>query len=262
MATTKGGNASAGGDEAQEDARPSGMRALAEGRTLASSIGHDLNNLLTVIGANAQIARTLPGATPDIKKCLDDILGAGALAAKLTRQLLHLGRDVSALTSADINSVVMGFAGVLRGVVRAGVRTTLDLWHEPLRVRMSPTDLERILLNLAENARDAMASGGSLRIETRPFVSGPGASPYVLLVVADTGRGMDPETAARIYEPFFTTKPGKGTGLGLATVHNLVTGCSGHIHVETAVGVGTTFRLLLPQETADPSVAVGAGPGV
>ncbi len=261
MAVTKGAGARPGEGEESAGERPSGTQALAEGRTLAASIGHDLNNLLTVIGANAQIARNAPGVGAEVKKCMDDILGAGALAAKLTRQLLHLGRDVSALTSADVNSVLMGFAPVLRGVVRAGVRTTLDLWHEPLRVKVSPTDLERILLNLAENARDAMASGGSLSFETRPFVSGPGANPYVLLVVADTGRGMDADTAARIYEPFFTTKPGRGTGLGLATVHNLITACGGHIHVETAAGVGTTFRILLPQETAGHPPAAGDRPG-
>jgi two-component system cell cycle sensor histidine kinase/response regulator CckA len=125
---------------------------------------------------------------------------------------------------------------------------------------MQATDVERILLNLAENAQDAMVTGGSLRVETRPFAA-TGASPCALLVVADTGRGMDQETVARIYEPFFTTKPGKGTGLGLATVQSLVSRAGGHIHVDTAVGAGTTFSILLPMWAPPPSGPPAGNPG-
>jgi two-component system, cell cycle sensor histidine kinase and response regulator CckA len=221
-----------------------------------ASIGHDLNNLLSVISVSAQLVRARAGIDDEVRRSLDEIIEAGVLASKLTRQLLSLGQDASTPFTTDLNSTVMAFTGILGGVVRSGVRTTLDLWHEPLPVRMHTTDLERVLLNLAENAEDAMVSGGSLRVETRPFVAS-GTSPCALLVVADTGRGMDQDTLARIYEPFFTTKPGKGTGLGLSTVHNLVSRVGGHIHVDTAVGVGTTVRILLPMDSGPPSRSPG-----
>lgn len=148
----------------------------------------------------------------------------------------------------DLNGVIEGIAEVLRVTLGTGVRLDFHTWHRPLNVRMSATDVERVLLNLAGNARDAMPDRGSLRIEARPFVGSPSANRYALLVMANTGCGMDATTTARIYEPCFTTKPGKGTGVGLATVHHLVTSCGGHIHVDSEPGRGTVFRLLLPQD--------------
>jgi two-component system cell cycle sensor histidine kinase/response regulator CckA len=260
MNAKKGDLPPGGSGDAHDAPRESGSRHVAEARRVAS-IGHDLNNLLSVISASAQLVRAHGAVDDDSRASLDDIIEAGMLAAKLTRQLVSFGAGaVICDATADLNEAVMAFAGVLRGVVRSGVRTTVDLWHEPLPVHMQVTDIERILLNLAENAQDAMATGGSLRVETRPFAA-TGANPCALLLVADTGRGMDQETLARIYEPFFTTKPGKGTGLGLATVHNLVSRAGGHIHVDTAVGVGTTFRVLLPMPAAPPSEPPARPPG-
>jgi two-component system cell cycle sensor histidine kinase/response regulator CckA len=214
-----------------------------------AAIVHDLNNLFMVMIAGAQ-ASLRTGQAAEMKRCLEDVVGAGTMAARLTKQLMHLGRGRGARVSVDLNGVIEGLADVLRATLGAAVRLDFHTWHRPLNVQMSETDLDRVLLNLAGNARDAMPDGGSLRIEARPFVGSSSANRYALLVVADTGCGMDSATTARIYEPFFTTKPGKGTGLGLATVHHLVTSCGGHIHVDSEPGMGSVFRILLPQDPA------------
>jgi|HubBroStandDraft_1064217.scaffolds.fasta_scaffold143776_2 two-component system cell cycle sensor histidine kinase/response regulator CckA len=239
-------------DSAEGDGRQGRQVCAAPSdRVRAAAIAHDLNNLLAVITASVQAALR-PKAPADMKGLLRDVLGAAALAAGLTRQLIDLGRDSDPGASVDVNGVVEGLGGLLRAALGPGVELDLRTWHRPLTARMSTTDLERILLNLASNARDAMPQGGSLRIEARSFASS--GNRHALLVVADTGCGMDAPTVARIYEPFFTTKAGKGTGLGLATVHRLVTSSGGHIHVESEPGRGTVFRLWLPQDSAvEPS---------
>ncbi len=219
-------------------------------RVQAASIAHDLNNLLAVITASVQAALR-PKAPADMKGLLRDVLGAAALAAGLTRQLIDLGRDSDPGACIDVNGVIEGLEDVLRAAVGPGVHLDLRTWHQPLTARMSSTDLERVLFNLAANARDAMPRGGALRIEARSFASA--SKRFALLVVSDTGCGMDATTISRIYEPFFTTKPGKGTGLGLATVHRLVKAAGGDIHVDSEPGQGTVFRLWLPQESSGDS---------
>lgn len=247
-----------GGERAPEDRAEgedpsSGRRELgADQGARATAIAHDLNNLLAVMTSNVEAA--LNAREPsEMRACLEDVLGAAALAARLTRQLTHLEGEVAAIGQVDLNEVIEQLADVLRANLGAGVRLDLHTWHKPLMVRMSGTDLERVLLNLAGNARHAMPDGGLLRLDARPFGSSS-ANRHALLVVADSGCGMEPATAARIFEPFFTTKPGEGRGLGLAIVHRLVTSSGGHIHVASEPGKGTVFRLLLPQDpAADPA---------
>jgi signal transduction histidine kinase len=218
----------------------------------ATAIAHDLNNLLAVMISNVEAALNAP-ETSEMRACLEDVLGAAALAARLTKQLTHLGGEAAASVQVDLNGVIEQLADVLRANLGAGIRLDLHTWHRPLMVRMSGTDLERVLLNLAGNARHAMPDGGFLRLDARPFGSSS-ANRYALLVVADSGCGMDLATAARVFEPFFTTKPGKGRGLGLAIVHRLITSSGGDIHVASEPGKGTVFRLLIPQDpSADPA---------
>jgi two-component system cell cycle sensor histidine kinase/response regulator CckA len=248
-----------GGERAPEDRAegedPSSRRREvgADQGAQATAIAHDLNNLLAVMISNVEAALNAP-ETSEMRACLEDVLGAAALAARLTKQLTHLGGEAAASGQVDLNGVIEQLADVLRANLGAGIRLDLHTWHRPLMVRMSGTDLERVLLNLAGNARHAMPHGGVLRLEARPFVGGSSANPYALLVVADSGCGMDPATAARVFEPFFTTKPGEGRGLGLAIVHRLITSSGGHIHVESEPGKGAVFRLLLSQDpSADPA---------
>jgi signal transduction histidine kinase len=248
-------------DARTEDDGPNSEHAAVDPGARAVAIAHDLNNLFTVMMANAQAALRADEAA-GMRTCLEEVIDAVAVAARLTRQLTHRGRDLGASGSVDLNDVFEGLADVLRAAMGGGIELDLHMWHRPLVVRMSATDLERVLLNLAGNARDAMPGGGLLRIEARPFVSSSSANRYALLVVTDTGRGMDAATAAHIFEPFFTTKAGKGTGLGLTTVHRLVTSSGGHVHVDTQPGVGTVFRLLLPQDPSDdPSAREDSGVG-
>jgi CheY-like chemotaxis protein len=139
---------------------------------------------------------------------------------------------------------------MIRGVLNKGIELVLELEPELGTVEADPRQLEQILLNLAANARDAMPSGGLLIIRTW---NNSGSEKYVGLSVADTGHGMDEATLSRIFEPFFTTKPeGKGTGLGLATVYGTVRQSRGQISVESKVGKGATFRILLPRTKEAP----------
>jgi CheY-like chemotaxis protein len=151
---------------------------------------------------------------------------------------------------------------LLQRVIGEGIRITIETSAQEARVRADPSQLEQVLLNLGVNARDAMPGGGTLKISTRQVALGasqiaagaievdPGD--YVALVVSDTGSGMDEETRARIFEPFFTTKgPGKGTGLGLATVYGIVKQSGGGITVDSAPGEGCTFSIFLPATSSE-----------
>ncbi|HEX5270886.1 MAG TPA: response regulator [Gemmataceae bacterium] len=234
-----------------------GQKMEAVGR-LAGGVAHDFNNLLTVVNGYAAMLVEDLADRPESAAHARAILRAGERAAALTQQLLAFGRKQIVVNRLlDLNAVVHAAAPLIGRIVGDDVRLGLDLRPDLGRVRADPAQLEQVLLTLAVNARDAMPRGGTLTLATRDAAAGEGGAevppgPYVVLTVADTGRGMTPEVRRHLFEPFFTTKEvGQGTGLGLATVYGIVKQASGHIAVESGPGAGTTFRLLLPR-AADP----------
>ena len=225
-------------------------------------MAHDFNNLLTAIIGYAELISTRVTSNALAKQNADLIRKAGEQAAALTRQLLAFSRkQILQPKVIDLNALVVEMERLLRRVI--GERFDLQSHPEAknARVKADPSQIEQVVLNLGVNARDAMPKGGELIIRTAnvrldettaPQISAsllPGD--YVMLSVTDTGAGMDEETKAHIFEPFFTTKgPGKGTGLGLATVYGIVRQTGGGIAVETQPGKGSTFRIYLPMVTA------------
>lgn len=223
---------------------------------LAGGVAHDFNNLLTVIlGSSEILARALPAGTPMAEE-VAAIQRAGQRAAELTARLLAVGqrRPVQAAV-VDPADVVAAMSSVLGRVV--GDDVVLELRAEQPRgcILIDPAELERVLVNLTINARDAMADGGSLEITTTSD------GDDVCIVVRDSGCGMDATTLEHCFEPFFTTKArAEGTGLGLAAVHAAVTQAGGRIEVESAPGCGTTFTLRFPAVlpgTGSPEVGPG-----
>jgi PAS domain S-box-containing protein len=232
---------------------------------LAGGVAHDFNNLLTVIlGATSVAVGDLGEGSPAAEP-LSEVLKAAERAADLTRQLLAFSRQqILQPRTLDLNEMVQGVEKLLRRVmpehIDLATRVTPALWS----VRADPTQIEQVLMNLAVNARDAMPRGGQLAIRTACVPRGSAGSPqpeqdFVLIEVSDTGEGIEPEVQDRIFEPFFTTKElGKGTGLGLATVHGIVEQSGGHLKVTSAVGIGSTFHVFLPRAKEDaPTQAQG-----
>jgi PAS domain S-box-containing protein len=237
---------------------------------LAGGIAHDFNNLLTVILGRGALLRTRLGPGHPGYRDVELIEQTGARAAEMTRQLLAFSRkQLLQPELLDLNTVITGILPILRRLVRENIEVVVRPGLGLGSVRADRTQVEQILLNLAANGSDAMPRGGRLTIETadveldkashlRDFDLPPGA--YVVLTVSDTGIGMDAVTRARIFEPFFTTKePGKGTGLGLATVYGVVKQSGGYIAVASDPGHGTTFTISLPRAAAAPA-AVAARP--
>ncbi|MDF3070240.1 MAG: sensor protein [Polyangiaceae bacterium] len=233
---------------------------------LAGGVAHDFNNLLLVIQACADLAtRQLPPGH-SAKGDLNDILLTTERAAALTKQLLTFARRqvLGTRQRSPVGTVVEELSPIIARLCGKDVRCTFALQSGNAEVGASAVELEQIVMNLAANARDAMAAGGTLEVRSQPRTLRDGEHPalpggqYVELTVADSGVGMSPEVQARIFEPFFTTKPaGRGTGLGLATVFGLVTQRGGHVAVSSTVGRGTEFRVLLPlapHETTSSSV--------
>ncbi|HEY3787957.1 MAG TPA: ATP-binding protein, partial [Urbifossiella sp.] len=213
---------------------------------LAGGIAHDFNNLLTVIHGNAELLRDTDLEPQLVSELVGDIRGASERAASLVRQLLTFGRRQPARPEVvDLNCVVTEMAGLLRRLLGEHVVIATNLSPQSVRTRADKSQIEQVVMNLAVNARDAMPKGGTLSISTSSITEiRSGLTPVKLarLIVADTGTGMSPEIRAKIFEPFFTTKgPGKGTGLGLATVYGIVKHAGGQIGVDSAPGVGTAF---------------------
>jgi PAS domain S-box-containing protein len=233
------------------------LKALGQ---LAGGVAHDFNNLLTaILGYSNLVADALPPGDAS-RADISEVIDAANRAASLTRQLLAFGRkQILAPDVLTLGDHMKEVAPMIERLVGEQIRVTVAA-TDTGRVTADPTQLTQVIMNLAVNARDAMPGGGTLHIDTADLVTTsrggnedavpPGA--YVTLTVRDSGCGMDAATAEQVFEPFFTTRPlGHGTGLGLATVHGIVTQSGGHVSVRSAPGQGTTFTVLLPRAEED-----------
>jgi len=225
---------------------------------LAGGVAHDYNNMLSVIIGYAEMALDkVPAGTP-LHEDLREILNAGKRSAEITRQLLAFARKQTVNPRVlDLNATVEGMLKMLRRLLGED----LDLTWQPAAglwpVKIDPTQVDQILANLCVNARDAIKGVGKVTLETGNVTfdenycadhAGFTPGDFVLLAVSDNGRGMDSETLDMIFEPFFTTKePGRGTGLGLATVYGIVKQNNGFINAYSEPGAGTTFKIYLPR---------------
>ena len=229
---------------------------------LAGGVAHDFNNLLTAIGGHARlVADELPDGSPARADLLEVERGVERATA-LTRQLLTFSRpDAGRPDVVDLNPLVTDFERMLRRTLGADIALDVRRDDDVPPVRVDAVQIEQVLLNLANNARDAMPSGGTLVIETCRMVvddlprgmTPPAGDEFAALIVRDAGSGMDENTREHVFEPFFTTKAvGKGSGLGLSTVHGIVTQAGGAIHLSTSPGTGSTFTSVFPAADAAP----------
>jgi signal transduction histidine kinase len=240
-----------------EDQLRQSQKMEALGR-LAGGVAHDFNNLLTVIKGHSELITDRIAVADPVLMSGQQIRKAADRAATLTRQMLAFSRRQALQPKVlNLNAVVDDMGKLLKRLIPEDIEVIFRAQESLGRVKADAGQLEQVLLNLAVNARDAMPRGGKLVIETQNATvdadlarSRPSVEPgeYVKLVVSDTGTGMDAETKAHIFEPFFTTKePGKGTGLGLATVYGVVKQTDGFIWVDTEIGVGSKFEIYLPR---------------
>jgi PAS domain S-box-containing protein len=244
---------------------------------LAGGIAHDFNNLLTVINATTDLVlQATPEGDPR-RTDLAEVRAAGSRAAELTGQLLAFSRrQVLKREVLDLGDTVRAFAMLLRRVIGEDITLDLQLPSTALRVSADPGQLEQIIMNLVVNARDAMPDGGRLQVEVSEVQLDAAFTaqhpttqegPHGRLRVRDTGTGMPAEVLEKVFEPFFTTKPpGKGTGLGLATVYGLVKAMDGSVWITSTEGVGTSVDVYFPVVTAaaaasPPEVAVEPSSG-
>ena len=239
------------------------MQRLEAVGQLTSGVAHDFNNLLTVVQGNvAFLQRDMAGMEPRLLRRLDQMNRATERGAKLTAQLLAFSRRQRLEPKpVDLNDTVMGMRDLLQSTMGGSVRFRTQLEPALWAALVDPTQIELIILNLAINARDAMAVGGDLIVATsNTALPGPPSrseeppqGEYVRLSVTDTGTGMSDDVVQRAFEPFFTTKDvGKGSGLGLAQVYGFAKQSGGGVRIETLVGSGTTIHVFLPR--AQPSV--------
>ena len=224
---------------------------------LAGGIAHDFNNLMTVVLAYADALASRDEARGEAADHIAEIKVAAERAALLTRQLLAFSRQQTLQPKIlEPNAVIANMDRMLRRIIGEDIQFETRLAGEAWNVKVDPGQLEQVLLNIVINARDAMPSGGLLRIETANVtVRGEGShehrnvrpGEYVLVSVSDTGSGMAPETLARAFEPFFTTKGTSGTGLGLATVYGIVRQSGGDVWASSEPDTGTSMRVYLPR---------------
>ena len=234
---------------------------------LAGGVAHDFNNILAVIMGYTNLLMEGEVLSAELKEQLKQVYSAGERAANLTRQLLTFSRKKEMqVNPLDLNEVIANITKMLGRIIGEDIKLQCNYGSNLPTVQADEGMMEQVLMNLAVNARDAMAKGGQLIIGTDRVTTDAGyvqnnaearAGDFIRLSVQDTGCGMTPEIMARIFEPFFTTKGvGKGTGLGLATVFGIVKQHQGWIEVESQVGVGTTFKVFLPA-SAQPDATLG-----
>jgi PAS domain S-box-containing protein len=251
------------------------MEAIAR---LTGGIAHDFNNLLTVIQGYGELAREEVSRLGGEVELVEEMLVAAGRAAELTRQMLAFGRrQMMRPDEVDLGEIVARVARTLERVIGEDIEVVVRRSSEQVPVFADPGQLEQVVLNLSVNARDAMPQGGRLRLATAMEELGEAAAAriglpsgtYAVLRVADTGIGIPPELRDRIFDPFFTTKePGKGSGLGLSTVHGIVRQSGGNVIFDSAPGAGTVFSVYLPlsRETNDtgaqPAPSGPSPPGV
>ncbi len=246
--------------------------------TLAGGIAHDFNNHLAVMLGNARfVAGALPVEDAELRDALADLQRSAEHCAQLTRSLLAFSRrSPVAIQNVEVGTVLAAVGDLVKPLLPSSIDFRIRSDAPGDYVEADPTQLRQVLINLVVNARDAMPEGGGLmlsssrrELNTRDAWSLglPQAGLYAELSVRDQGEGMNAETRARIFEPFFTTKKlGEGTGLGLATAYGIVQQCGGAIAVESEIGRGTLFRVLLPvsraaREVLEPPAAREAAPG-
>ena len=230
---------------------------------LACGIAHDFNNLLTAITGYTEMALLFPRLEKSVRGALEEIQSSAERAAGLTHRLLAFSRRQAVEPAVlSLNVLIEDFRRMLRPIIGENIRLITELDPELGLLVADRGRMEQLLLNLVVNAREAMPDGGSLRIATCNAAAALGERPGILLEIADSGLGMDAHTQSRMFEPFFTTKP-DGTGLGLATVWEIVQGSGGHIAVDSGPGRGTTFRLCFPRahgsSRRQPAAAPPAG---
>lgn len=223
---------------------------------LSGGVAHDFNNLLGVIlGYSEELQKHVPEGDP-YREAIDEIQNAGKRAASLTQQLLTFSRkQVFEPEVLDVQAIVAEAAKMLERLIGEDIKLVIVPGGRIGAVKADRGQIERVILNLAVNAREAMPQGGTITIETADvelegenlaLTRGIIPGPYVMLKVTDTGCGMDAELQSHIFEPFFTTKS-QGTGLGLATVYGVIRQMGGDISVESELGKGTSFTIYLPR---------------
>jgi len=245
-------------------------RMEAVGR-VAGGMAHDFNNLLTVILASAELAREQIAAKALSVELIDAIEVSAERGARLTQQLLSFAQcQRTSPALVDLNQLIVGEVSLVASLLGEAVTLRLNLSPEPVWVSADRAQLEKVLVNLAMNSRDAMVQGGVLEIATRAALCDPATLPasrltkrlsdseplkMQVLEIRDTGMGMSEEIQRHIFEPFFTTKPqGSGTGLGLSMCQGVVSQAGGQIQVESTLHYGTTVRILLPPCEAETTV--------
>jgi PAS domain S-box-containing protein len=240
---------------------------------LTGGVAHDFNNLLTSILGTAELLNQRNELAEDVKAHLLSIIRSAERGASLTQRLLAFSRRQALEPRLiDVNRLVGGMSDLLRRTLGESVSIETILAGGLWKTLVDPNQLENALLNLAINARDAMASGGKLTIETgntyldddyvamHPEVT---AGQYVLIAVSDTGFGMSAEVIARAFEPFYTTKPeGQGTGLGLSQVYVFAKQSGGHIKIYSELGCGTSVKIYLPRDSSEANLFERSRPRV
>jgi len=253
----------------QESERQVSARMETMGR-LASGVAHDFANLITLICGYSDIVISHVGDRDPLRPELNEIRKAALRGARLTQQLLGFSRgEGSEAKPLDLNRLVADMDAMLRPILGEHIEVLTELGPDLGTIEADPGQMEQVLMNLMLNARDAAPAGGRIRIQTAngemddstASIHGIKPGPYILLTVSDNGRGIDVETLPRIFDPFFTTKEaGRGTGLGLSNVRNIIRQAGGDIWVCSAPGEGACFRVCLPriEETPEEDVPLKA----